>query len=302
MPICTLSVCLLLAASGAWGPLPDFKELENPETNLATEILSDENKVLGKYFYENRTHVEYENLSEDLINALIATEDERFFNHTGIDFIALIRVVKGVITGNRSLGGGSTITQQLAKMFFSKKPSSKIERVKQKFKEWIIAVRIERQYSKQEIIAMYLNRFDFLNLAVGIKSASKIYFNTTPDNLTIEESATLIGMAKNPSLYNPLRRIEKTKARRNIVLNQMVKNEYLSKELRDSLVIMPIMLNYNKVDHNEGQATYFREQLRAFMTNWSKEREQKTGEKYNIYMKIQTIKVPSIRSHWWLLN
>jgi penicillin-binding protein 1A len=291
LPICTLSVCLLLASSGTWGPLPDFKELENPETNLATEILSDENKVLGKYFYENRTHVEYENLSEDLINALIATEDERFFNHTGIDFIALIRVLKGVITGNSSLGGGSTITQQLAKMFFSKKPSSKIERVKQKFKEWIIAVRIERQYSKQEIIAMYLNRFDFLNLAVGIKSASKIYFNTTPDNLTIEESATLIGMAKNPSLYNPLRRIEKTKARRNIVLNQMVKNEYLSKELRDSLVIMPIMLNYNKVDHNEGQATYFREQLRAFMTNWSKEREQKTGEKYNIYkdgLKIYT--------------
>ena len=222
LPICTLSVCLLLASRGAWGPLHDFKELENPETNLATEILSDENKVLGKYFYENRTHVEYENLSEELINALIATEDERFFNHTGIDFIALIRVLKGVITGNSSLGGGSTITQQLAKMFFSKKPSSKIERVKQKFKEWIIAVRIERQYSKQEIIAMYLNRFDFLNLAVGIKSASKIYFNTTPDNLTIEESATLIGMAKNPSLYNPLRRIEKTKARRNIVLNQII--------------------------------------------------------------------------------
>ena len=291
LPICTLSACLLLASSGTWGPLPDFKELENPETNLATEILSDEKKVLGKYFYENRTHVEYGNLSEHLINALIATEDERFFNHTGIDFIALIRVVKGVITGNRSLGGGSTITQQLAKMFFSKKPSSKIDRVKQKFKEWIIAVRIERQYSKQEIIAMYLNRFDFLNLAVGIKSASKIYFNTTPENLTIEESATLIGMAKNPSLYNPLRRIEKTKARRNIVLNQMVKNEYLSKELRDSLVIMPIMLNYNKVDHNEGQATYFREQLRAFMTNWSKERELKTGEKYNIYkdgLKIYT--------------
>jgi len=282
-PICVLSTCLLLASSGAWGPLPDFKELENPETNLATEILSDENKVLGKYFYENRTHVEYENLSKDLINALIATEDERFFHHTGIDFIALIRVLKGVITGNSSLGGGSTITQQLAKMFFSKKPSSKIDRIKQKFKEWIIAVRIERQYSKQEIIAMYLNRFDFLNLAVGIKSASKIYFNTTPGNLTVEESATLIGMAKNPSLYNPLRRMEKTKARRNIVLNQMVKNKYLSKELRDSLVIMPIILNYNKVDHNEGQATYFREQLRAFMTKWAKERSRKTGEKYNIY-------------------
>ena len=290
-PLFVLSICLLLASSGAWGDLPDFQELENPKTNLATEIFSSDNKILGKYFYENRTHIEYEDLSPYLIDALIATEDERFFNHSGIDFIALIRVLRGVITGNVNLGGGSTITQQLAKMFFSKKPSSKIDRVKQKFKEWIIAVRIERQYSKQEIISMYLNRFDFLNLAVGIKSASKIYFNTTPNNLRVEEAATLIGMAKNPSLYNPLRRIEKTKHRRNIVLSQMVKNNYLSKEMRDSLIIMPIQLNYNKVDHNEGQATYFREQLRAFMGNWAKNREEETGEKYNIYkdgLKIYT--------------
>lgn len=282
-PILILSTCLLLASSGAWGDLPDFQELEDPKTNLATEIFSSDHEILGKYFYENRTHVEYENLSPHLINALVATEDERFFNHSGIDFIALIRVLKGVITGNANLGGGSTITQQLAKMFFSKKPSSKIERIKQKFKEWIIAVRIERQYSKREIISMYLNRFDFLNLAVGIKSAAKIYFNTSPDKLNIEESATLIGMAKNPSLYNPLRRLEKTKNRRNIVLDQMVKNNYLSRQIRDSLVITPIQLNYNKVDHNEGQATYFREQLRAFMRDWANNRELETGEKYNIY-------------------
>ena len=291
LPVLTLSISIFLASSGSWGDLPNFQELENPKTNLATEIFSSDNKILGKYFYENRTHIEYDNLSPHLINALIATEDERFFNHSGIDFIALIRVLKGVITGNANLGGGSTITQQLAKMFFSKKPSSKIERVKQKFKEWIIAVRIERQYSKQEIIAMYLNRFDFLNLAVGIKSASKIYFNTSPGNLKIEEAATLIGMAKNPSLYNPLRRIEKTKHRRNIVLNQMVKNNYLSKNIRDSLVIIPIELNYNKVDHNEGQATYFREHLRSFIGNWAKNRESETGEKYNIYkdgLKIYT--------------
>ncbi|MBL31170.1 MAG: penicillin-binding protein [Flavobacteriales bacterium] len=291
VPFLVLGFCLFLASSGAWGDLPDFHELENPETNLATEIMSADNKILGKYFYENRTHVEYSDLSPDLINALIATEDERFFNHSGIDFIALIRVVKGIITNNTSLGGGSTITQQLAKMFFSKKPSSRIDRVKQKFKEWIIAVRIERQYSKEEIIAMYLNRFDFLNLAVGIKSASKIYFNKSPIDLTIQESATLVGMAKNPSLYNPLRRLEKTEKRRNVVLNQMVKNNYLSKDLRDSLIMLPLVLNYKKADHNEGQATYFREQLRAFMTDWSKKREAKTGEKYNIYkdgLKIYT--------------
>ena len=291
LPCLTLALCVLLASQGTWGPLPDFQELENPETNLATEILSADNKILGKYFYENRTHVEYADLSPELINALIATEDERFFNHSGIDFIALIRVAKGVATGNSNLGGGSTITQQLAKMFFSKKPKSKIDRIKQKFKEWVIAVRIERKYSKQEIIAMYLNRFDFLNLAVGIKSASKIYFNTSPENLSIEQSATLVGMAKNPSLYNPLRRPEKTRIRRNIVLKQMVKNNYLSKEECDSLSQLPITLNYNKVDHNEGSATYFREHLRSYMSVWVKDYEQKTGVKYDIYkdgLKIYT--------------
>ena len=291
LPILIIGACLFFAISGAWGPLPDFKTLENPETNLATEIISFDNKILGSYFYENRTHVDYSELSPVLINALIATEDERFFNHSGIDFIALIRVLKGVVTGNRNLGGGSTITQQLAKMFFSKRPKSKTDRVKQKFKEWIIAVRIERQYSKKEILTMYLNRFDFLNLAVGIKSASKIYFNTTPDSLTIEQAATLVGMAKNPSLYNPLRRIEKTKNRRNIVLNQMVKNNYLSEDIRDSLRKNPIVLSYNKVDHNEGIATYFRENLRSFMRDWSEKKETETGKKYNIYkdgLKIYT--------------
>lgn len=290
-PMFLLSICVLIASQGVWGPLPDFKELEDPETNLATEIISSDQKVLGKYFYENRTHVDYDELSPYIINALIATEDERFFDHSGIDFIALLRVTKGLLIAKNSLGGGSTITQQLAKMFFSERPKSKIERIQQKFKEWIIAVRIERQYSKKEIISMYLNRFDFLNLAVGIKSASKIYFNSTPQNLTIEQAATLIGMAKNPSLYNPLRRLEKTKNRRNIVLSQMVKNEYLSANLKDSLQKLPLVLNFNKVDHNEGHATYFREQLRAFVSKWSKEKEKTSGLKYNIYkdgLKIYT--------------
>ncbi len=291
LPVLILLLCLFCAANGVWGPLPDFQELENPKTNLATEIISSDNKILGKYFYENRTHIEYDSLAPVLVDALVATEDERFFNHSGIDFIALIRVLRGVITGNSSLGGGSTITQQLAKMFFSQKPKSKIDRIKQKFKEWIIAVRIEKQYSKQEIISMYLNRFDFLNLAVGIKSAAKVYFNTNPYNLKIEQAATLVGMAKNPSRYNPLRWIEKTTRRRNIVLNQMVKNNYLSKKECDSLVLIPIELTYNKVDHNEGTATYFREHLRSYMRIWAKKREETTGEKYNIYkdgLKIYT--------------
>lgn len=282
-PILTIIICMIAASSGAWGPLPKFDELENPKTNLATEIISSDNKVLGKYFYENRTHIDFSELSPELINALIATEDERFYNHSGIDFIALLRVFKGVVTGNRNLGGGSTLTQQLAKMFFSEKPKSKVDRVKQKFKEWIIALRIERQYSKNEIISMYLNRFDFLNLAVGIESAAKIYFNTTPDSLKIEESATLVGMAKNPSLYNPLRRIEKTKERRNIVFAQMERNNYISSDQKDSLKSLPLILNFEKEDHNEGQATYFREQLRSFMSKWADEKEEKSGVKYNIY-------------------
>ncbi len=282
-PILTIIICMVAASSGAWGPLPNFDELENPKTNLATEIISSDNKVLGKYFYENRTHIDFSELSPELINALIATEDERFYNHSGIDFIALLRVFKGLITGNRNLGGGSTLTQQLAKMFFSEKPKSKLDRVKQKFKEWIIALRIERQYSKNEIISMYLNRFDFLNLAVGIESAAKIYFNTTPDSLKIEESATLVGMAKNPSLYNPLRRIEKTKERRNIVFSQMKRNNFISSDQEDSLKSLPLILNFEKEDHNEGQATYFREQLRSFMSEWADEKEEKTGIKYNIY-------------------
>ena len=282
-PIFVIIICMIVASSGAWGPLPKFDELENPKTNLATEIISSDNKVLGKYFYENRTHIDFSELSPNLINALIATEDERFYNHSGIDFIALLRVLKGVITGNRNLGGGSTLTQQLAKMFFSEKPKSKLDRVKQKFKEWIIALRIERQYSKNEIISMYLNRFDFLNLAVGIESAAKIYFNTTPDSLKIEESATLVGMAKNPSLYNPLRRIEKTKERRNIVFAQMERNNFISTDQKDSLKSLPLILNFEKEDHNEGQATYFREHLRSFMSKWAKKKKEETGVKYNIY-------------------
>jgi len=306
LPAVVLYLCIYAAKIGTFGDLPDFQELENPETNLATEIISIDNNVIGTYFYENRTHITYEEISPHLINALIATEDERFLSHSGIDFIALARVARGIITGNISLGGGSTITQQLAKMFFSKPPKSKnktlyyFERIKQKFKEWVIATRIERQYSKQEIVTMYLNRFDFLNLAVGVKSAAQIYFNTSPDRLTIEQAATLVGMAKNPSLYNPVRRLKKTEQRRNIVLNQMAKNNYISSNVRDSLILIPLVLEFKKVDHNEGQATYFREHLRRYMTEWSKAHEEKTGKKYNIYkdgLKIYTTIDSRMQAH-----
>ena len=180
-----------------------------------------------------------------LINALLSTEDIRFRSHSGIDVRALIRAVKGIVTGSKS-GGASTITQQLAKMLFTKKPASGIQRVMQKFKEWIIAVRLERQYTKEEILIMYLNKFDFINNAVGIKSASQIYFNTTPNKLTIEQSAMLVGMLKNPSLYNPNRRLSLTKERRNVVLSQMKKYKFISPEEYDSISATPIILDFKK--------------------------------------------------------
>ena len=216
-PIIVLLLTICLTSAGIFGALPSFEQLENPKSNLATEIISSDGVVLGKYFFENRSNVKYFDVSPMLINALLSTEDIRFRSHSGIDVRALIRAVKGIITGSQS-GGASTITQQLAKMLFTKKPASGIQRVMQKFKEWIIAVRLERQYTKEEILIMYLNKFDFINNAVGIKSASQIYFNTTPNKLTIEQSAMLVGMLKNPSLYNPNRRLTLTKERRDVVL------------------------------------------------------------------------------------
>lgn len=273
-----------------FGEMPDYKELENPENHLATQIVTSDGQLLGKYFFENRTQISFEQLSPDLVNALVATEDERYFNHSGIDVKALLRAVKGVLTGSNA-GGGSTITQQLAKMLYSKTANSKWDRIKDKFREWVIAIQLERRYTKEEIIAMYLNRFDFLNLAVGIESASKTYFDTTPLNLTIEQAATLVGMAKNPSLYNPVKRLEKTQQRRNIVFNQMERNKYLSKEEADSLSGIPIELKFKRAGHNEGPAPYFREYLRIFMKEWVKNNPKPDGSEYNIYtdgLKIYT--------------
>ena len=271
-------------ASAEWfGPLPGFEELENPESNFASEIYSSDGELLGKYFYENRSPVSYEELSPHLVNALVATEDERFYEHSGIDPISLVSAVVGAATG-KSRGGASTISQQLAKMLFTGKPATAVgERIKQKFKEWVIAVRLERSYTKQEIIAMYFNRFDFLNLAVGVKSASRIYFNTIPSKLSLQQAATLVGMAKNPSLYNPKRFPELSTERRNIVLSQMRRNQFLTTVQADSLKDIPLVLEFKKADHNEGIATYFREYLRAYMRGWIKEHPKQDGSSYNLY-------------------
>lgn len=249
--------------------LPDVAELENPQINLASEIYTADNVLLGKYFKENRTNVSYNELSPYLVDCLVATEDERFYEHTGVDFEALFRVVKGVTTGSTSQGGGSTLSQQLAKMLFERGDLGKWGLVKRKFKEWIISTQIERRYTKEEIITMYLNKFDFINNAVGIKSAAKVYFNTTPDSLTLEQAATLVGMAKNPSLFNPVKFPENAKKRREVVLKQLLKNNdnpYIKTKITEEeyhkLRQKPLAVNYTKVDHVEGMAPYFREELR----------------------------------------
>ncbi|HRP61286.1 MAG TPA: biosynthetic peptidoglycan transglycosylase, partial [Vicingus sp.] len=216
-------------------PLPSLQELENPKSNLASEIISSDGKVFGKYFKENRTTVKYTELSPNLVNALVATEDERFYNHSGIDFRGLVRAV--VKLGRA--GGASTITQQLAKMMFEHKASNIFQRIKQKLQEQIIAVELEKRYTKEEIITMYLNKFDFINNAVGIKSASNVYFNKEPIDLEIQEAAMLVGMAKNPALFNPLRRPEMTQTRREVVLKQMEKNDFITEEQYDSLRVLP---------------------------------------------------------------
>lgn len=275
--------------------LPSFDELENPRSNLATEVISSDGKVLGKYFRENRVHVNYEQLSPHLVNALIATEDERFWDHAGIDVRATARAA--IFLGKK--GGASTITQQLAKMLFHSRSGNPIKRVFQKFQEWIIAVRIERQYTKEEILTMYLNKFDWVNNAVGIKTAANVYFNVTPDSLSITESAMLVGMCKNPSLFNPVRRPDSTLHRREVVLGQMKRNGHIDQAQYDSLRTKPLGLDYQKVDHAEGPAPYFREILRADLRDMFSEKDENgdliyrkpDGSPYDIYsdgLKIYT--------------
>lgn len=275
-----------------YSDLPDTEALQNPKTNLATEIYSCNNKVLGKYFAENRTNVKFKGISPNVINALIATEDARFFQHSGVDIRALGRVLYGAIHRSSSSGGGSTITQQLAKLLFPREDLHGLKLVSRKIKEWIIAVKLEREYTKEEIIALYLNKFDFVNSAVGIKSAAQIYFGTTPDSLHIEQAAMLVGMAKNPSMFNPNRFLERSKGRRNTVLQQMKKYGYLTAKQCDSLQLLPLKLSFHPEDHNVGLAPYFREYLRdVFMKKWCAENPKPDGTKYDIYrdgLKIYT--------------
>ena len=282
-PFFSLFLLVNLTAIGVFGDLPTFEQLENPKNNLATEIISEDGIVLGKYFFENRSRASYNEIPENLINAFISTEDVRFRNHSGIDGRALLRAIYGALTGKSSSGGASTITQQLSKMLFTEKPSSGIDRVMQKLKEWIISGQLEKRYTKDEILTMYLNRFDWVNNAVGIKSASKVYFNKVPIDLNVSESAMLVGMLKNPSYYNPNRRMELTEGRRNIVLSQMKKYEVISDSLYEALVHQPIILNFKKASHNEGLAPYFREYFRGELKKWCATHTKPDGTNYNAY-------------------
>jgi penicillin-binding protein 1A len=283
-PILLILFIVFLVGAGTFGDLPKVDELLNPKNSLATIVYSGDMKIIGKYYSENRVNVKFNELDPDLINALIATEDARFYEHSGVDVKALLRSVAGIFTGGNR-GGGSTITQQLAKMMFPREKLSKPELLVRKIKEWIIATRLEKLYTKEEILALYLNKYDFLNLAVGIKSASQIYFNRAQDSLKIEQAAMLIGMAKNSALFNPIRFEERTKQRRNVVLNQMVKYGYLSEQKYDSLKVLPLDLSFHPENHNDGLATYFREYLRDnFLDRWCKKHiNPETGKPYNIY-------------------
>jgi penicillin-binding protein 1A len=311
-------------ANGWIGYVPPIEDLENPNLKFATEIISEDGALLGTWSLskENRVFVGYDQLAPSLVNALIATEDERFREHSGIDGRAFVRaLVKRGIFMQKNAGGGSTITQQLAKQFYSPMANNVMERLLQKPIEWVIAVKLERYYTKEEILTMYLNKFDFLNNAVGIKTAANTYFSKEPSELSVEEAATLVGMCKNPSLYNPRRFNERTRGRRNVVLDQMRKAGYLTREEADSLKALPLTLKFRRADHKEGLATYFREYLRGLMTakephrsdyrgwqmqkyyedsiawktnplyGWCAKNRKKDGSNYNIYtdgLKIYT--------------
>ena len=266
--ICFAVLSFVAIWNGWIGYMPDIDDLQNPISRSATQVFSSDGKLLGTWSYnkENRVLVGYKDIPKHLVDALIATEDVRFREHSGIDFIALGRaIVKRGLLGQSSAGGGSTITQQLAKQLYSGTASSTFTRLLQKPIEWVIAVKLERTYTKEEIVALYLNYFDFLHNAVGIKTASETYFGKQLADLDINESALLVGLCKNPSLFNPLRYPEKATQRRNVVLGQMLKADYISQEAFDSLSAQPLKLNFHRIDHKEGLAPYLREYLRQYL-------------------------------------
>ena len=268
----TAVLVVLLAFTAIWfgwiGYMPPIEDLQNPIDRYATQIYSADGKVIGTWNTnrENRIRVSYDNLSPYLVQALVATEDARFYSHSGIDFIALGRaLVKRGLMGQESAGGGSTITQQLAKQLYSGVAHSTMERLLQKPIEWVIAVKLERNYTKEEIITMYLNYFDFLHNAVGIKTAANTYFNKDPKDLSLDEAATLIGLCKNPSFFNPVRYPDRCRERRNVVLAQMQKAGYISPAEYNRYCDSPLTLNFHRIDHKDGTATYFREFLRQYL-------------------------------------
>ena len=318
--LCASVVFLAIAFTSIWfgwiGYMPDIADLQNPISKYASQVYSVDGKILGTYSMnrENRIHVDFNNLSPYLVEALVATEDERFYDHSGIDFIALTRaVVKRGILGQKSAGGGSTITQQLAKQLYSATAKSTLERVMQKPIEWVIAVKLERFYTKEEIITMYLNYFDFLHNAVGIKTASDVYFRKEPKKLSLTEAATLIGLCKNPSYFNPVRYPDRCTERRNVVLGQMRKAGYITDSEYQEAHDAPLALNFHRIDHKDGMATYFREFLRQYVMaekpqlsnypswnrvqysidstawendplyGWCNKNFKKNGEPYNVY-------------------
>ncbi len=273
-PFALLLFLLLLTAVGLFGKLPSFEELENPKSNISTEIYSEDGEMIGSFYVQNRSYVDYDEISPNLVAALISTEDSRFYSHSGIDFISLARVgVKTLALGNRSQGGGSTITQQLAKNLFPRdtsiysNPFSRNGKlVLAKLKEWITAVKLEYNYTKEEIIAMYLNIVPYGSNAYGIKSAAQTFFNKQPSEVSVEEAALLVGVVNAPTRYSPVRNPERALARRNTVIDRMEANGYLTAPQRDSLKLLPITLDYHPVSHNKGSGTYFREMLRTVMT------------------------------------
>ncbi len=280
----------LLASWGALGEMPTFEQLENPKTNLATQVIASDNVVLGKYYQgDNRTPVDYDDLPENLIQALVATEDERYYEHSGIDARGFLRALANF--GRK--GGASTITQQLARQLFVGVRSKNLyEAGTQKIKEWVIATRLERNYTKEEIIAMYMNIYDFNYAADGIQSAASIYFGgKKPRDLKVEESAVLVGMLKNSSYYDPFRRPELVRDRRNTVFAQMARNGYITEAEKDSLKSLPMEFDYTPQSHRVGLATYFRAYIQDFMKQWVKDNPKADGTKYNIYkdgLKIYT--------------
>jgi penicillin-binding protein 1A len=301
-PIALLFFITFLTSIGLFGSLPTIEDLANPRSNLASEIISSDQEIMGKFYVENRSRVRYSELTPTLVDALVSTEDSRFYDHSGIDFKAMFRVLfRTILGGDSGSGGGSTITQQLAKNMFPREDLNIFQVGFRKIKEWIIATKLERNFTKEEIIAMYLNTVDFGNQAYGIKSAAHTFFDCDTDSLKIEQAALLVGVLKGPSYYNPTRNYDRSLNRRNVVLSQMMRYGKLSKEAFDSLKVIPIDLSkFQAESHNTGTATYFREFLREQMTQWCKKNKKPDGTNYNLYkdgLKIYTTINSRMQSH-----